>query len=670
MSNPLSSSPTLAPRPGLLRGAYPQQERGDRGLWRQWWHDLGGRLGPTAVTRDRQWREVRLALAREGEALEALSTEELEQHLATLRGRLQRQGLIEPLIIVAFALIREMAGRVLGMRHYDNQLRGGWGMIKGRVVEMETGEGKTFMATLAAATAGLAAVPVHVITVNDYLVERDARLMSPLYQALGLSVGVVTARMPEEERRQAYGSHVTYATNKQLAFDYLRDRLQGRQEQGPLRQALAPLLSGLRAQRPPMLRGLCFAIIDEADSVLIDEARTPLILSQELVCKEENKLYRTAMFFAGRLQQGCHYRLQVGSRQVELSREGEELLAQQASSSGGVWGAPRRRRELVCQALAAREFYHRDQHYLVADGKIIIIDQNTGRPMADRSWQRGLQQMIEIKENCQPTSPRETLARLTYQRFFRRYLRLAGMSGTLHEVRQELWSVYDLRVEAVECHRPGQRHFAGRYIWKTRQEKWQEIIRQAQDINAMGRPLLIGTRTVADSEQISALLNKEGLTHQLLNARQDAGEAAIIAQAGQGGQITVATNMAGRGTDIPLGPGVAALGGLHVIVTQGNEASRLDRQLIGRCARQGDPGSYAYILSLEDGLFDLVDNCLLVRLGRFVARQPLLPFQRLGHFLFWASQHWQQQYYKRLRRELIQHDRDLGRQLAFSGGLE
>ena len=367
---------------------------------------------------------------------------------------------------------------------------------------------------------------------------------------------------------------------------------------------------------------------------------------------------------------GLDYTIDMQGRSVALSDKGSQRLAEISAEAGGVWAGQRRRQELACQALVACELYHRDRHYLLTEGKVVIIDENTGRPMADRSWQRGLHQMIEIKEKCTISSQRQTLARLTYQRFFRRYLRLAGMSGTVNEVSGELWSVYDLQVQRVATHRPCCRLNKGVHVLADRTSKWQAVIKQVVAISSAGRPVLIGTRSLADSEHVSALLTLAGIKHQVLNARQDAHEAEIIALAGQPGQITVATNMAGRGTDIPLGAGVAAAGGLHVIATEQNEALRIDRQLFGRCGRQGDPGSYECILSLNDELLQQQKGrmSLDVLALLLVRKYPLI--QKISHLALRGAQFKTQQHHKRLRRNLLQLDKQLGRRLAFSGSLE
>ncbi len=662
-------------RPGAARGPYPERREPDPSRL----DAAAARL--RAALRGRGERglapfraQVTRVLA-EARALEARSDVELGTLARELQGRLRQQGLTEGLVARAFALVREVSGRTLGMRHYEAQLLGGAVMMAGKLAEMQTGEGKTLTATLPAAVGALAGIPVHVITVNDYLAVRDAKLMEPVYQALGLRVGTVTEELVDPEaRRAAYACDVTYTTNKQLAFDYLRDRL----VRGSARGRLPLQLERLHARQARIdrliLRGLCFAIVDEADSVLVDEARTPLILSRTVECEEEQRLYRQALELARGLEAGRDYRVDGRERSVELSDGGREALALAARARAdeleAVWSGERRRRELVCQALSALHLYDRDKHYLVRDGKVQIVDPHTGRLMPDRSWERGLHQLIETKEDCEVTGRRETLARISYQQFFRRYLRLAGMTGTAEEVAGELAATYDLDVVRVPTHRPVQRVEARDLVYATEDEKWPAVLARIREVHASGRPVLVGTCSVASSERVSRMLDEASLEHQLLNARQDQQEAEIVARAGEAGRITVATNMAGRGTDIKLGPGVAELGGLHVIATERAEASRIDRQLRGRAGRQGDPGSTEAILSLEDELPALHYRAATRRLlGRLRAPGRALPCG-LGERLVTRAQRAVERQYARMRRELRRLDERLGEALSFAGPTE
>lgn len=424
--------------------------------------------------------------------------------------------------------------------------------------------------------------------------------MRPVYSALGLSVGLISEGMTPEQRRAAYASDVTYCTNKQLVFDYLKDRIVMGHNSGPLRFELDSLCNDGKQQSQILLRGLCFAIVDEADSVLVDEARTPLIISRPSDTRKEPQIYEQALEMATELEPLSDFKLIQQERAVELTRQGKDKIAGYGETLGGIWRGQRHRESLIRQALSALHFFIRDTHYLVQDGKVLIIDEYTGRLMPDRSWEQGLHQLIEAKEGCEISAQPETLARISYQRFFRRYLHLSGMTGTAREITGELSAVYGLGSLVIPTHKPQLRQNLGSRVYPDLDRKYNAILARIHEMREVGRPVLVGTRSVAASEQLSQLLDELSVPHSVLNARQDLEEAEIIAQAGKRGRVTVATNMAGRGTDIHLGESVSALGGLHVIATEQHEASRIDRQLFGRSARQGDPGSYEYILSLED----------------------------------------------------------------------
>jgi preprotein translocase subunit SecA len=658
-------------RPGIALGAYPERDA-PREAWLE--RTTRAAIAPLARRRRAGPANLKQFLARVHErapALEGMSSAALDAETAELRLRLRASAFDDDLVARAFALVRETAGRRLGMRHFDSQLVGGFVMMRGFLAEMETGEGKTLTATLPACTAALAGVPVHIITVNDYLVGRDAEQMEPVYAALGIRVGAVSEQMPDPaSRRAAYACDVTYCTNKQLAFDYLRDRLVMRDRRG----RLALQLERLRDREPRaeklLLRGLCFAIVDEADSVLVDEARTPLLISRDADAAEEQRLYERSLELARQLTADVDFRLHPRKGEVELTPGGCERLTDLGASEAGTLRGARRREELVRQALVALHLFERDVDYLVRDAKVQIIDPHTGRLMPDRSWERGLHQLIELKEGCPITCRKETLARITYQRFFRRYLHLSGMTGTAREVAGELRAVYALDVVRVPTHRPVRRRDLGQRFFETALERSQAVVRRIGELHRQGRPVLVGTRSVAASEELSRLLGAAGLPHQVLNARQDAYEARIVAGAGEPGCITVATNMAGRGTDIRLGRGVAKRGGLHLLQVERNESRRVDRQLVGRCGRQGDPGSFEAWLSLED---ELVIN-------RFPSGVPdwLRILRRLGptvrcgcdQALMWTLQRAVERRHRSLRWNLLRQDERLSEVLAFTGPLE
>ena len=657
--------------PGMVFGRYPERREPDTGLLDQAAERLWQRFSHRGRFRRRRLREFVRKVDRYTGRLAALSEQELQQSARKAGYRLRRDGLSAAGVAPAFALIREMAGRILNMRHFDSQLMGGWVIINGLLAEMDTGEGKTLTVTLPAATLALAGIRVHVITVNDYLAERDASLMTPLYHALGLSVGSIVEQSTPQQRREAYACDITYCSNKQITFDYLRDRMLLGDRPGSIRLELESLCAGEQDKEAGLLlRGLSFAIVDEADSVMIDEARTPLILSRELPSEQDEETFHQALSLIQALEQGRDFHIDRNERELFLTDKGRQRAEELAAPLGGVWAGRRRREALLKQALSAEYLFYRDRHYLVQDDEVRIVDEYTGRIMKDRSWEQGLHQMIEAKEGCTITGQRETLSRISYQRFFRRYMGLAGTTGTARETAQELHSVYGLQVVAVPTHQPSRRRSKGQRIFRTRQAKWQAVLHRIEKLRARGRPILVGTRSVEDSEQVSALLTENGLPHQVLSARQDKGEAEIISQAGKVGCITVATNMAGRGTDIPLGKGVVELGGLHVIATQRNEARRIDRQLFGRCGRQGDPGSYEMMLSFED---ELVIDFYGPRGARSLCRilaWPLPPVSFLARAAMRFPQWAMEQRHRRMRKVFQQMDDQLETLLAFSGRRE
>lgn len=592
--------------------------------------------------------------------LSGLEEDALNDHILSLRRRLLASKLTSGLIHEAFATVREVAWRELGMAHHDVQLMGGLALLEGRIAEMPTGEGKTLTAVLPAATAALAGVPVHVITVNDYLASRDAESMTPIYHRLGLNVGAIVHEMMPAQRRAAYAADITYCTNKELVFDYLRDGRELNQDRTPL-LAHAARLKGALDESRLLLRGLHFAIVDEADSVMLDEARTPLVLSgRDATDPVDIALIDEVLALAGRFQEDEHFVRE--KNQLHLTDMGKKALAEQAEQRLEVhgqntgWLGRARREWLFQQALVACHQFQRDRHYLVRDGQVQIIDEHSGRVLADRRWERGLQQMIERLEGCEPSDPNRTLARLTYQRFFRRYQHLAGMTGTAHEVRSELWRTYRLRVVSIPPHRPSQRQDLGVTTIKNEHQRWQWIAQRARELTSSGRPVMVATVSLADSEALSSVLRHLGLEHAVLNARQDAEEANIIAGAGQAGAITVATSMAGRGTDIVLASAAREAGGLHVIIAGLHDASRVDRQIAGRCARQGDPGSVEWVLCEQSALLDELQGWQR-HLGSL--------YKRLKH-----AQHEREKRHARERARLLEADWNEADQLSFSGRSE
>jgi preprotein translocase subunit SecA len=640
------------------------------------WFDRAGKLLASPVLRlsrlhSLPQRPFVTAVASHGKWAASLSDGKLREEAAELGFLLREHGFTNPLLARCFSLIREAAERTIGKRHFDVQLIGGRLLLNGMVAEMETGEGKTLVATLPAATAALAGIPVHVITVNDYLTDRDAKWMGPIYKMLGLTVGTIIHGLEPGQRRAAYGANVTYCTNKEVAFDYLKDRIVLGHEADRARLQVERLYERKPRLDRLLLRGLHYGIVDEADSVLVDEARTPLIISGAASGGlSERETCQIALSLAAEMVDERDFILEGHARSVKLLGAGLEHIDKAAESLGGVWKRRHWREQLVKQALAARYFYLEGKQYLIREGKVQIIDEYTGRVMPDRSWEHGLHQMIEAKEGCEVTQRTEPLARISYQRFFRRYLWLAGMTGTAREVAGEVWSVYRLATKRVPTNRPSKRKYWPGRIYATDEEKWQAIVNRIAELHRVGRPVLIGTRSVKASEHLSRLLSDRNLSHQLLNAKQDLTEATIVAEAGQLGRITVATNMAGRGTDIELGPKIAELGGLHVIATELHEARRIDRQLFGRCGRQGDPGTCEALVSAEDELPKLHSHGIWKLLSRAAANPRQAFPSALRALNLKVAQRSAERLHRRMRRDLLKIDEHLDSTLAFSGRSE
>ena len=533
----------------------------------------------------------------------------------------------------------------------------------GELAEMQTGEGKTLVAALAATAMAGAGVVVHVLSTNDYLARRDNEEMQAIFNFFGLTSACIQGGMQPDQRRHAYAQNICYASGKEVVFDYLKDRIAGHGVL-PIRVSqLHDLVLGPTSNASlPLIPAMHFAIVDEADSVMIDEARTPMILSREAPPVFEPELMAWAMASARRLREGVHYRI-GNARDLDLLPSATRHSLALPAGVRAVWQSDAWRAHLLRQALSALHLYHRDQHYILAEGKVQIVDEATGRVMPDRSWEQGLHQLIETKEQVALTSGRETLARMTYQRFFRRYYLVAGLTGTAAEAARELWSVYRLRVRRIPPDRPNQRHRWPDRCEATLAAKWAAVADEACAAAARGQAILIGTRSVQASEQIAAELALRGVPHVVLNARQDAEEAQIVAQAGQAGRITVATNMAGRGTDIKPDLQASAAGGLYVILTEYHESPRIDRQLFGRCARQGGPGSSRAIVSAQDPLFDKQPRPLKALLAGRAGAVP----QVLVRAIVKRAQALAERRARRTRLQTMQQDRELHRLIGFAG---
>ena len=510
-----------------------------------------------------------------------LSDEELRAKTTEFRARLGKGETLDDLLPEAFAAVREASRRANGMRHFDVQLIGGMALHRGMIAEMVTGEGKTLVATLAAYLNAIPQTGVHVVTVNDYLAKRDRDWMAPVYEALGVSVGAIQSEMTSKERLVEYGCDITYGTNNEFGFDYLRDNMKFElAEQVQKRQT--------------------FAIIDEVDSILIDEARTPLIISGP--AEKSTEKYYAANRIAKKLKVGEDFEVKEKENIVVLSEQGIDNAEGLAGVDSFYTGANMDWPHHIEQALRAHHLFKKDVNYVVKDGEIVIVDEFTGRLMTGRRWSDGLHQAVEAKEGLRIKDENQTLATITFQNFFRLYDKLSGMTGTAMTEAGEFYKIYQLEVFAVPTNRPLLRNSFNDVIFRTTKEKWNAICDEILELHESGRPILVGTISIESSELLSGMLQRRGIEHEVLNAKNHGREAAIIAKAGQRGNVTIATNMAGRGTDILLGEGVRELGGLHILGTERHESRRIDNQLRGRAGRQGDPGSSQFFLSLQDDL--------------------------------------------------------------------
>ncbi|MDQ3780784.1 MAG: preprotein translocase subunit SecA, partial [Chloroflexota bacterium] len=535
--------------------------------------------------------------------IEALSDEELAGLAEEFRGRLADGETLDDLLPESFAATREAARRAIGQRHYDVQLLGGAALHDGKIAEMKTGEGKTLTATLPVALNAITGRGVHVVTVNDYLAKRDTRWMGQIYHRLGLSTACIqhgeafifdpewespdprlAQLRPLASRHEAYAADITHGTNNEFGFDYLRDNMVSTAEQ-------------------QVQRELVYAIVDEVDNILIDEARTPLIISGQ--AEQATDRYFQFAQLVKQLRSGRHYEIDLKARSATLTEEGIDKIEQLLGLPEGEGIYDERHIDLTHyleQALRAHAIFQRDKDYIVRDGEVIIVDEFTGRMMIGRRYSEGLHQAIEAKEDVRVRRQNVTMATITFQNYFRMYEKLAGMTGTAMTEAEEFRRIYNLEVVVIPTNRDMIRADHGDLIFKNERGKFTAVIAEIEEMRANGRPILVGTTSIETSERLSELLHRGGIPHEVLNAKQHEREAAIVAEAGQPGAVTIATNMAGRGTDIVLGPGVTEAGGLHIIGTERHEARRIDNQLRGRAGRQGDPGSSRFYVSLEDDL--------------------------------------------------------------------
>ncbi|ACN15759.1 SecA [Desulforapulum autotrophicum HRM2] len=510
-----------------------------------------------------------------------LTDNELAETTASFKLRLANGETLDDLLCEAFALVREASWRTLKMRHFDAQLIGGIALHQGIIAEMKTGEGKTLAATLPAYLNALSGKGVHIVTVNDYLARRDAEWMSTIYNFLNLSVGIIVHDLNDEERKKAYASDITYGTNNEFGFDYLRDNMKFD------RESLAQ-------------KELNFAIVDEVDSILIDEARTPLIISGP--AEKSTTLYAQTDTIISAFKKDIHYNVDEKAKSSTLTEEGVALGEQLLGVENLYDPSNIEILHHLNQAIKAHTLFKRDVDYIVKNDEVVIVDEFTGRLMTGRRYSEGLHQALEAKEGVKIANENQTLASVTFQNFFRMYKKLSGMTGTAETEAAEFKKIYDLDVLVIPTHKPMVRKDFPDLIYKTQKEKYQAAIQEIISLHKKGQPVLVGTIAIDVSEDISDKLKKRGIPHTVLNAKHHKAEAEIVANAGQRGAVTISTNMAGRGTDIVLGEGVKELGGLHILGTSRHESRRIDNQLRGRSGRQGDPGSSRFYLSLEDDL--------------------------------------------------------------------
>ncbi len=540
----------------------------------------------------KQYRRAVRAINEFEATIEPLSDSELAAKTVEFRERLAQGATVDELLPEAFAVVREAARRVLGERHYDVQLIGGMVLHEGRIAEMKTGEGKTLTSTLPVYLNALVGKGVHVVTVNDYLARRDVEWMGEVYRFLGLSTGCILHEMNDAERREAYAADVTYGTNNEFGFDYLRDNM---------KFSLDDFCQ----------RAFHYAIVDEVDSILIDEARTPLIISGP--AEQTTDLYLKVDRIMRHFKPEEHYTKDEKSRQIMLTDDGV-ALAEELLEVDNLYD-PRNINQLhhINQALKAHYVFQRDVDYIVKNGEVVIVDEFTGRTMEGRRYSDGLHQALEAKEGVKIEKENQTLASITFQNYFRMYKKLAGMTGTADTEAPEFKKIYNLDVVVIPTHQTMIRIDYADVIYKNQAAKYRNIVREIKELHEKGQPVLVGTISIDISEKIAAMLTKEGVPHDVLNAKQHEHEAEIVAGAGQKGRVTIATNMAGRGTDIKLGEGVRELGGLHILGTERHESRRIDNQLRGRSGRQGDPGSSRFYLSLEDDLMRIFGSDRLSR---------------------------------------------------------
>jgi len=614
------------------------------------------------VVRSRRAMRCGIAGAARATQFDTCSAADLDRLRETVAMKLRRDAKSRAHQIEALAIASQNASRHLGMTPFCQQLAAASALLRGEAAEMDTGEGKTLMAFLAASVYALGGRHVHVVTANDYLASRDAELLRPAFAGMGQSIGVVTGSSSPQERREAHQADVVFMSNKEAAFDYLRDRLNRVAFSGnPNLSAKLGRVLGRAAQSGHIQRALDVAIVDEIDSVLVDDAGTPLVISAPAENHVDVETARTALKMAEAFEAGIDFIIDTHSGNPSLTPRGLQRLERETRGFGGEWGGRLKRQELMRAALSAQHTLQRGRHYLIQDGKIVLVDQYSGRAMPDRHWSFGLNMMVEVKEGCVSTGLRKSLASISFQRFFRGYATICGMSGTVREVAREIHTVYDLTYTPIPRRLRLRRVVAARNLFPDRDELWSRAASEVAGLHRRGQPVLVAVRSVIEAERASKALAAADVPHTVLSAAQNETEAEIVSRAGQIGAVTVATNMAGRGTDIRLGEGVADLGGLMVMICERHDSGRVDRQLMGRCARQGDPGQVIEYVSLQDDVLRAIGPWW----QRAMAAAP-----GLAGLAFRRAQGILERKSAAARITLMKRDEHLARLTAFAGGLD
>lgn len=612
---------------------------------------------PSPARRSR-WRATARQIISRCAELDRITDEELLAEGRKIRWEARAGTPLETLLPEAYALVRQAARRALKMQHFEVQIMGAIALFEGHIAEMQTGEGKTLTATMPSFLRALTGNGCHVITVNDYLAGRDADTMGPVHRMLGLTVGKILDTMEPDERRENYGMDITYGTSKEMGFDFLRDRLRkgaAPEDGGP---SLRKFMRTLQGEEEPVQRSHYFALIDEADSILIDEARTPLIigLTQPNDPATVN-LFRWSNRATFQLQSRVDYVYEPDRRSAWLTDDGCRKVVLMSKPSLLSSMDTERIYSQVEKALTARHAFEKDRDYVIVEDKVVIVDEGTGRIMDGRKWQDGLHQAIEAKELVPITAATGEAARITVQSFFRQYSHLCGMTGTAVLARSELRKTYKLKVSRIPTNKPCIRSGKPVRLFKSQQFKREAIVKEIERLVGAGRAILVGTPSVEASEALSELLKERRISHQILNARYHEQEAEIVKDAGHAGRVTIATNMAGRGTDIILDDDVRTAGGLHVIATELHSSKRIDRQLVGRSARQGDPGSFQFFLSLEDELLRCREPREILRKQKRAMASIDGQLSRSWYRFFARVQRFLEKQHRKQRKNLLKQER-------------